>query len=86
LRLARARDHRLLGEFAFSAIRSQFTARAQAPDADDAPVDPMFEIPIEIVHSVIGYKPGADSPAFKGRFALLEGLDTPWWKRLIFGG
>lgn len=72
--------------FAFAAIHAQFTALAQAEDAGDALVDPMFEIPVEMVHSLTGYKPSAGSPAYKGRFGLLEGLDTPWWKRMIFGG
>jgi hypothetical protein len=72
--------------FAFAAIRAAFTAQAQAPDAEDALVDPMYEIPIETVHSVVGYKPRAKSPAFAGRFAILEGLDTPWWKRWTVGG
>ncbi len=72
--------------FAFSVIRAQFTAEAKAEDAGDALVDPMYQIPIEIVHSVTGYSPGKKSPAFTGRFALLEGLDTPWWKRWTVGG
>jgi hypothetical protein len=69
-----------------SIIRDEFAVKARAEDAGDALVDPMFEIPIEIVRSVTGYKPGAANPAFAGRFTLLEGLDTPWWKRMIFGG
>jgi hypothetical protein len=39
-----------------------------------------------IVHSVIGYKPLEASPQVEGRFALLEGTDTPWLKRILFGG
>jgi hypothetical protein len=72
--------------FAFSGIRAQFTALAQAEDAGDALVDPMFEIPVEIVRSVIGYKPNDANPGFAGRYMLLEGLDTPWWKRWTVGG
>jgi hypothetical protein len=66
-------------------FRKRLSAEAQAEDAGDALVDPMYEIPIEIVHSVIGYRPGVSSPAFEGRFMLLEGQDRSWWKR-IFGG
>jgi hypothetical protein len=69
-----------------TAIRERFTALAQAPDAGDALVDPMYEIAIEMVQSVIGYKPFDKSPAFHGRFVELQGLDTPLWKRLVFGG
>jgi hypothetical protein len=72
--------------FEFSLIRDRYTAEAQAPDAGDALIDPMFEIPVELVHGVIGYKPRASSPAFHGRFVLLEGMDTPWYKRWTVGG
>jgi hypothetical protein len=72
--------------FAFSGIRSQYTALAQAEDAGDALVDPMFEIPVEIVRSVVDYKPYDKNPAYAGRYILLEGLDTPWWKRWTVGG
>ena len=72
--------------FAFSGIRAQFTAQAQAEDAGDALVDPMFEIPVECVRSLIDYKPYDANPGFAGRYMLLEGLDTPWWKRWTVGG
>ena len=72
--------------FAFSGIRAQFTALAQAEDAGDALVDPMFEIPVEIVRSVIDYKPYDRNAGYEGRYMLLEGLDTPWWKRWTVGG
>lgn len=69
----------------FPSIRERFTALARAEDAGNALVDPMFEIPVEIVHGFTGYKPEA-TPKLKGRFALLEGTDTPWYTRLLFGG
>ena len=72
--------------FSFSGIRAQFTALAQAEDAGDALVDPMFEIPVEIVRSVIDYKPYDKNARYDGRYMLLEGLDTPWWKRWTVGG
>ena len=72
--------------FAFSGIRSQFTALANADDVDDALVDPMFEIPVECVRSLIDYKPYDKNARFAGRYMLLEGLDTPWWKRWTVGG
>lgn len=72
--------------FAAAVIRDQRIAKARAEDAGDALVDPMFEIPVEIVHSVIGYKPYQANSAFVNRFKLLEGLDTPWYTRWVFGG
>lgn len=65
----------------FSTIRQRYTAEAQAEDAGDALVDPMFEIAIEVVHSVIGYRPGDSSPQFVGRFKLLESTDESWFQR-----
>ena len=70
----------------FPAIRDRFTALATAEDSGDALVDPLYEVAIETVHDQIGYKPGASSPAFAGRYMILEGLDTPWLKRMLFGG
>jgi hypothetical protein len=66
-----------------SDIRARFTALAQAEDAGDALVDPMFEIPGEIVRSVTGYKFGEPSPGFEGRFVLLEATDRSWLQRLV---
>ena len=45
-----------------------------------------MEIAVKTVHSLIGYKPYDKSAAFTGRFVLLEAIDTPWFKRLLFGG
>jgi hypothetical protein len=72
--------------FVYPAIRDRFIAEAQAEDAGDALVDPVFEIAVETVHNLIGYKPYDKSAAFNGRFVILEGIDTPWLKRLLFGG
>lgn len=68
---------------AFPAIRTRFTVEAQAEDACDALVDPMFEIAVETVRSVIGYKYGEASPEFDGRFVILEATDRSWWQRLF---
>jgi hypothetical protein len=70
----------------YPSIRDKYKAEAQAEDAGDALVDPMYEIPIELVHNLTGYRPRQESPAYKGRFVLLEGTDTHWLKRAIFGG
>ena len=69
----------------FAAIRETFTARAQADDAGDLLLDPLFEIPIEMVRQIVGYRPDEPSPAFEGRFVLLEAVDPTFMQRL-FGG
>jgi hypothetical protein len=67
-------------------IRERYTALAQADDAGDALVDPMYEIPIEMAYWIAGYRPYDEGSAFAGRFVELSGLDTPLWKRLTIGG
>ena len=69
----------------FAAIRDAFTARAQADDAGDLLLDPLFEIPIEVVRQIVGYRPDEPSPAFDGGFVLLEAVDPTFMQRL-FGG
>lgn len=69
----------------FALIRQNLTAKSQAEDAGDLPLDPLFEIPIEAVRNAIGYRPDEPSPAFDGRFVLLEAIDPTLMQRL-FGG
>lgn len=69
----------------FGFIRQDYTARSQAEDAGDLLLDPLFEIPIEIVRNTIGYRPDEPSPAFDGRYRLLEAVDPTLVQRL-FGG
>jgi hypothetical protein len=69
----------------FAAIREDLTARSRAEDAGDLLLDPLFEIPIETVRHTVGYRPDQPSPAFDGRFVLLEAVDPTIWQRL-FGG
>lgn len=69
----------------FAAISRDFTARSQAEDAGDLLLDPLFEIPIEVVRGAVGYRPDEPSPAYDGRFVLLEAIDPTLWQRL-FGG
>lgn len=69
----------------FAAIRRDLTAKSQAEDAGDLLLDPLFEIPIEAVRSAVGYRPDEASPAFDGRFVLLEAVDPTIMQRL-FGG
>lgn len=69
----------------FAIIRQKLTAKSQAEDAGDLPLDPLFEIPIEAVRNAVGYRPDEPSPAFDGRFVLLEAIDPTLLQRL-FGG
>jgi hypothetical protein len=66
-------------------IRKELTAASEAEDAGDLLVDPLFEIPIETVRQATGYRPDQASPAFDGRFVLLEATD-PTLKQRLFGG
>lgn len=69
----------------FAIIRQELTAKSQAEDAGDLLLDPLFEIPIEAVRNAVGYRPDEPSPAFDGRFVLLEAIDPTVMQRL-FGG
>ena len=69
----------------FAIIGQELTARSQAEDAGDLLLDPLFEIPIEAVRNAVGYRPDEPSPAFDGRFVLLEAIDPTVMQRL-FGG
>ena len=66
-------------------IRQDLIAKSQSEDAGDLLLDPLFEIPIEAVRSAVGYRPDEPSPAFDGRFVLLEAKDPTIMQRL-FGG
>ena len=66
-------------------IHRDYVARSQAEDAGDLLLDPLFEIPIELVRNAVGYRPDERSPAFEGRFTLLEAIDPTLMQRL-FGG
>ncbi len=69
----------------FAIIRRDYTAKSQAEDAGDLLLDPLFEIPIELVRNTVGYRPDEPSPAFDGRYTLLEAVDPTLMQRL-FGG
>ena len=69
----------------FEFVQKDYVARSQAEDAGDLLLDPLFEIPIETVRSAIEYRPDQPSPAFDGRFVLLEAIDPTIMQRL-FGG
>jgi hypothetical protein len=69
----------------FPAIRDELTRKSEAEDAGDLLLDPLFEIPIELVRQIVGYRPDEPSPAFDTRFVHLEAVDPTIMQRL-FGG
>jgi len=69
----------------FAIIRQELTAKSKAEDAGDLPLDPLFEIPIEAVRNAVGYRPDEPSPAFDGRFVVLDAINPTLMQRL-FGG
>ena len=69
----------------FAIIRQELTAKSKAEDAGDLLLDPLFEIPIELVRNTVGYRPDEPSPTFDGRYTLLEAIDPTLVQRL-FGG
>jgi hypothetical protein len=69
----------------FPLIRQDLTAKSQAEDAGDLLLDPLFEIPIETVRNAVGYRADEPSPAFDGRFVMLEAISPTILQRL-FGG
>lgn len=71
--------------FTFATLRQEFIAKSQADDAGDLLLDPLFEIPIEMVQRTVGYRPDEPSRAFDGRFVLLEAINPTLMQRL-FGG
>ncbi len=71
--------------FTFAPLRQEFVAKSQAEDAGGLLLDPLFEIPIEMVQRTVGYRPDEPSRAFDGRFVLLEAINPTLMQRL-FGG
>ena len=69
----------------FELISRDLTAKSKAPDAGDLLLDPLFEIPIELVHNAVGYRPDEPSRAFDGRFVVLDAVN-PTWRQRLFGG
>ena len=69
----------------FELISRDLTNKSKAPDAGDLQLDPLFEIPIELVHNAVGYRPDEPSRAFDGRFVVLDPVNPTLMQRL-FGG
>ena len=69
----------------FDMIRRDYIARSQAPDAGDLLLDPLFEIAIEIVRNPVAYRPDEPSPAFDGRWVVLESINRTFMQHLLGG-
>ncbi len=68
----------------YSAIRDRFFRQQEAENAADAEVDFLFEIPVVLVQTLIGYKHDEASPAFEARgFELLESTKKSFLQRLF---
>ena len=69
----------------FALISRDLTNLSNTEDAGDLPLEPLFEIPIEIVHNAVGYRSDKPSRAFDGRFVILDAINPTLMQRL-FGG
>jgi len=69
----------------FDLIRSDYIARSKAPGAGDLLLDPLFEIAIEIVRNPVAYRPDEPSPAFDGRWVVLDSINKTFMQRLSGG-
>ena len=69
----------------FELISRDLTNKSKAAGAGDLPLDPLFQIPIELVHNAVGYRSDEPSQAFEGRFVVLDPINPTLMQRL-FGG
>jgi hypothetical protein len=72
----------------FSVIRDRFNAQQAIEGGNQAHVDYIFEIPIELAYSIAGYRHDIEMTALgKDAFEVLAATKTPperrWWRRLI---
>lgn len=70
---------------AVATIRQEFIEKSQSEDAGDLLLDPLFEMAIAVVQRETDYRPDEPSPAFDGRFVMLEAVNPTIYQRL-FGG
>jgi hypothetical protein len=74
---------------AFAEIRDQLRAKQADAGGQKAGVDYIFDIPVELAHSLTGYRHDHDIPGMpKDAFEVLESTSTtperrPWWRRMI---
>jgi hypothetical protein len=69
----------------FAPLKQEQVAKSEAEDAGDLLLDPLFEIPLELFHRAVGYRPDEPSRAFDGRFVDLRATN-PTLKQRLFGG
>jgi hypothetical protein len=69
----------------YELISRDLTNKSKAADAGDLLLDPLFEIPIELVRNAVGYRSDEPSQAFDGRFVVLDPVNPTFMQRL-FGG
>jgi hypothetical protein len=73
----------------FAPIRDRLRAQQAAADGKKACVDHIFDIPVELAHSLTGYRHDHDIPGMpKDAFEVLVTTSTTperrsWWRRLV---
>jgi len=68
----------------YASIRDRFVSQQDAEGGAEAEVDFLFEIPVVLVQTFVGYKHDEESPAFDTRgFELLEPTQKSFFKRLF---
>ena len=73
----------------FAAIRDRLFAEQSAAGGKKARVDCIFDIPVELAHSLTGYRHDHDIPGMpKDAFEVLASTSTTlerrsWWRRLV---
>jgi hypothetical protein len=76
----------------YPAIRDRLVARQQADGGSEAGVDHLFDIPVALVQTFVGYKHDEVNPAFEARgFEVLESerpepAQRSWFGRLMSRG
>jgi hypothetical protein len=68
----------------YPSIRDRFVSQQEAEGDPEADVDFLFEVPVVLVQTFIGYKHDEASPAFETRgFELLESTQKSFFQRLF---
>jgi Family of unknown function (DUF6461) len=70
----------VLPEF-FAGVRDELLARQAAEGGEDAEVDYVFEIPLELARRISGFKHDSSASAAIDHFEVLDPAPAkPWWK------
>jgi len=68
----------------YTSIRDNYISRQDSEGGEEADVDFLFEIPVVLAQTFVGYKHDEESPAFDKRgFELLESIQNSFFKRLF---